>query len=109
MAVCVIPRSGFLRIGVNYRAFEGCLPKSTAEGTHAAHSSNPSTPARGLVTVKELAIASMWEHTAVVELLERIGILTKQEILDMIEDHGAGTPTRPCESAAHGTWPTIRR
>ncbi len=61
------------------------------------------------VTLEELAVSSMWEHTAVVELLERKGILTKQEILDMIQDRGAGTPTRPCESAAHGTWPTIRR
>ncbi len=106
----MIPRSGFFRIGVHYRAFEGWLPKSMAEDTHAAHSSNPSTPARGLVTVKELAIASRWEHTAVVVvLLERKGILTKQEILDMIQDRGGGTPTRPCESAAHGTWPTVRR
>ncbi len=30
-----------------------------------------------LVTLEELAISSMWEHAALVELLERKGILPK--------------------------------
>ncbi len=33
-----------------------------------------------------LAISNMWENAALVELLERKGILTKQEVLDMIQE-----------------------
>ncbi len=39
-----------------------------------------------LVTIEELAISTMWETSALVELLERKGILTKQEVLDMIQE-----------------------
>ncbi len=39
-----------------------------------------------LVTLDELAISNMWETAALVELLERKGILTKQEVLDMIQE-----------------------
>ncbi len=39
-----------------------------------------------LVTLDELAISNMWETSALVELLERKGILTKQEVLDMIQE-----------------------
>ncbi|MCH6557709.1 MAG: hypothetical protein IH803_05780, partial [Nitrospirae bacterium] len=39
---------------------------------------------KDLVTLEELAISNMWETSALVELLERKGILTKQEVLDMI-------------------------
>ena len=64
---------------------------------------------KDLVTHKELALSSVWETSALVELLERKGILTKLDVLAIIQDRGAGTPTRSCESAAHGTWPTVRR
>ncbi len=39
-----------------------------------------------LVTLDELAISTMWETSALVELLERKGILTKQEVVDMIQE-----------------------
>ncbi|MCZ6780762.1 MAG: hypothetical protein O7C73_03850 [Nitrospirae bacterium] len=39
---------------------------------------------KDLVSLEELAIGGMWENTALVELLDRKGILTKQEVLDMI-------------------------
>ncbi len=39
-----------------------------------------------LVTLDELAISNMWENAALVELLERKGILTKQEVLAMIQE-----------------------
>ncbi len=39
-----------------------------------------------LVTLEELAISNMWETSALVELLERKGILTKQDVLDMIQE-----------------------
>ncbi len=38
------------------------------------------------VTLEELAISNMWETSALVELLERKGILTKQDVLDMIQE-----------------------
>ncbi len=39
-----------------------------------------------IVTLEELALSTMWENAALVELLERKGILTKQEVLDMIQE-----------------------
>ncbi len=38
------------------------------------------------MTLDELAISNMWETSALVELLERKGILTKQEVLAMIHE-----------------------
>ncbi len=35
----------------------------------------------------------MWETSALVELLERKGILTKQEVLDMIQELRQREPT----------------
>ena len=39
-----------------------------------------------LVTLEELALSTMWEIAALVEVLERKGILTKQDVLDMIQE-----------------------
>ncbi len=47
-----------------------------------------------LVTLEELALSTMWETSALVELLERKGILTKQEVLDMIGGWRWGSPWR---------------
>ncbi len=38
-----------------------------------------------LVTIEELALSTMWETSALVELLERKGVLTRQDVLDMIQ------------------------
>ena len=46
-----------------------------------------------LVTLDELATSNMWETAALVELLERKGILTKQEVLDMIQELRQRQPT----------------
>ncbi len=46
-----------------------------------------------LVTIEELAISNMWETSALVELLERKGILTKQDVLDMIQELRQREPT----------------
>ena len=46
-----------------------------------------------IVTLEELAISNMWETSALVELLERKGILTKQEVLDMIQELRQREPT----------------
>ncbi len=46
-----------------------------------------------IVTLEELAISNMWETSALVELLERKGILTKQEVLDMIQEPRTCEPT----------------
>ena len=45
-----------------------------------------------LVTIEELAISSMFEIAALVELLEQKGILTKQEVLDTIQELRQKTP-----------------
>ena len=41
---------------------------------------------KDLVTLDELALSNMWETSALVEVLERKGILTKQEVLDMVQE-----------------------
>ncbi len=46
-----------------------------------------------LVTLEELALSTMWETSALVELLERKGILTKQEVLAMIQELRQREPT----------------
>ncbi len=46
-----------------------------------------------IVTLEELAISNMWETSVLVELLERKGILTKQEVLDMIQELRQREPT----------------
>ncbi len=46
-----------------------------------------------LVTLEELALSNMWETSALVELVERKGILTKQDVLDMIQELRQREPT----------------
>ncbi len=46
-----------------------------------------------LVTLDELALSNMWETFALVEVLERKGILTKQEVLGMIQALRQREPT----------------
>ncbi len=46
-----------------------------------------------VVSIEELAISNTWETSALVELLERKGILTKQEVLDMIQELRLREPT----------------
>ncbi len=35
-----------------------------------------------MVTLEDLAISTMWETSALVELLERKGVLTRQDVYD---------------------------
>ena len=53
---------------------------------------NPLGP-NDLVTLDDLAISNRWETSAVVELLERKGVLTKQEVLAMIQELRQREPT----------------
>ena len=45
------------------------------------------------MTLEELAISNMWEISALVKLLERKGVPTKQEVLDMIQELRQREPT----------------
>ncbi len=47
----------------------------------------------GWVPVVSIAASSMWETSALVELVERKGILTKQEVLDLIQELWRREPT----------------
>ncbi len=38
-----------------------------------------------LVTIEEVAVSNMWEITALVEVLERKGMLTRQEFYEMTQ------------------------
>ena len=53
-----------------------------------------------LVTLDELALSNMWETSALVELLGRKGIVTRQEIYDVIQSLRRGEPT----PFRHGNW-----
>ncbi len=46
-----------------------------------------------VITLENLGISNMWETSALVELLERKGILTKQEVLAMIQELRQREPT----------------
>ncbi len=46
-----------------------------------------------IVTLDELAISNMWETSALVELLERKGVLTRQDVLGMIQELRQREPT----------------
>ena len=46
-----------------------------------------------IVTLEELALSNMWEVAALVEVLERKGILTKQDVLAMIQELRQREPT----------------
>ncbi len=48
---------------------------------------------KDLVTLEELAISNMWETSVPVELLGRKGIVTRQEIYDVIQSLRRGEPT----------------
>ena len=47
----------------------------------------------GWVPVINIVASTMWETSAPVELLERKGILTRQEVLDMIQELRQRDPT----------------
>jgi len=56
-----------------------------------------------LVTLDALAISNMWETSALVEVLERKGILTRQEIYDTINELRQRHPeATTLERPAHG-------
>ncbi len=48
---------------------------------------------KAVVTLEELALSNMWETSALVELLERKGILTRQDVLGMFETLRRREPT----------------
>ncbi len=41
---------------------------------------------KDLVTLEELTISNMWEVAALIEVLEKKGVMTKQDILDAIRE-----------------------
>ena len=47
---------------------------------------------KDVVTLEELTNSNMYEIGALVELLEQQGVITKQEILDMIQELRRKTP-----------------
>ena len=47
---------------------------------------------KDVVTIEELAISHMWEMAALLDVLERKGLITKQEVLDAIQELRRKTP-----------------
>ncbi len=62
-----------------------------------------------IVTLEELAISSMWEMAALVEVLEKKGLLTKQDILDAIQELRRKNPQArtPVEFDDHPPPPSL--
>ena len=46
---------------------------------------NPLNP-KDLVTLEELTISNMWEVAALIEVLEKKGVMKRQDILDAIRE-----------------------
>ena len=64
-----------------------------------------------IVTLEELALSSMWEMAALVEVLEKKGVLKKQDILDAIlelrrKNPQAKRPTSVEPESSHSTVPS---
>ncbi len=64
-----------------------------------------------LVTLEELALSNMWETAALVEVLEKKGVLKKQDILDAIQElrkknPQAKRPTSVEPESSHSTVPS---
>ena len=47
---------------------------------------NDSRPKRDSMSLEEATISNMWEITAIVEVLERKGLCTKQNLYDIITE-----------------------
>ncbi len=57
-----------------------------------------------VVSLEELALSTMWETSALVEVLERKGVLTRQEIYDAISELRQRHPeATTLERPAHGS------
>ena len=57
---------------------------------------------KNLVKVEELAISNMYEIGALIELLEKKGIITKQESLDTIQELRWTTPQADAKPYSKG-------
>ena len=55
-----------------------------------------------LVTLEELAIFNMWEGAALIEVLEKKGLLTKQDTLDAIRELRRKNPQAKTPLELHG-------
>ncbi len=66
----------------------------------------------GWVPVIKIVASNMWETSALVEVLERKGMLTKQEVLDTIQGAAPArtpsNPARPTEQLGDSS-PTVTR
>ena len=49
-------------------------------------------PKRDSMSLEEATVSNMWEIAAIVEILERKGLCTKQELYDIIEEIRARNP-----------------
>ena len=45
-----------------------------------------------MVSIEDIAVSNMWEIAALVELLEKKGVLTRKEVLEMIRTLQERTP-----------------
>ena len=61
---------------------------------------------KDLVTLEELAISTMWESAALVELLECKGVVTRQELYQPIKELRQRHP--PEATTLERPWPSSR-
>ncbi|MDH4078998.1 MAG: hypothetical protein OEU68_04205 [Nitrospira sp.] len=53
---------------------------------------NDDRPKRETISLEEATISNMWEIAAIVEVLERKGLCTKQDLFDIISEFRKKTP-----------------
>ena len=52
-------------------------------------------PKRDAMSIEEATVSNMWEIAAIVEVLERKGLCTKQDLYDIITEFRRLLPARP--------------
>jgi hypothetical protein len=59
-------------------------------------------PKRDAMSIEESTISNMWEIAAIVEVLERKGLCTKQDLYDIITEFRRLLPVK-----THSMWKTV--
>jgi hypothetical protein len=53
---------------------------------------NNNRPKREAMSIEDTTVSNMWEMVAIIELPERKGLCTKQELYDIVEELCSGNP-----------------
>ena len=78
------------------------LCDAVGAGASGERSMSTDRPKRETMSIKEATVSNMWEIAAIVEVLERKGICTKQDLHDIIDEFRR---TNPCAKIPETAFP----